>query len=343
MSGPKQAAFVVANNGLQDISTRNTAIQNSTKAVHNETVQIVDAQLKNVALQMTALDEFVTRARRQNGRHHDSRCESLAELGAKVRGTLEKFGDTFQSTSTCLDNHHTASQERIVSLQSSLSPLSQSIRAPLRELEANLESNAPVEYVASGETPQKKDWTYPASLPRTESHEMLLNKLRGVSSTRSDAAPSPRKLLSPRKLGSPRKGSSPSKLPSPSRTRVFVDSCSDSMHSCTQPPSNYLTVLESKTGLREVDMNVLAHQQPAPSSAEGHVGIDGGGHSHPPQPSFSRSTNMAHQQPPLKRHATADCRLPRKGRENNLLGSQSVGPRPGPGVMARRLRSSPQE
>jgi kinesin family member 11 len=275
---------------------------------------------------MAALDEFVTRAREQNGRHHDSHCESLKDLSTNVRQTFENFDDTLQAASARLHNHVTASRSDIGSLESDLLPFSQSVRERIVELEANFESHPLVEYVATGETPQKKDWAYPTSLPRTGSHDSLLAKLRGIPDAKPSPSRSPRKIASPRKILSPRKGvSSPSKLPSPTKTKVFLDELVSAGQVVLPAPTSCETVGESKGGLREMDMNVLGHAQS--NDVHGH-----------PQPSFSKSVNSV-QQPPLKRHATAESKLPRKGRENTVL-SQSIGPGFSSG---RRLRSSPQQ
>jgi kinesin family member 11 len=280
-----------------------------------------------MAVQMAALDEFVTRAREQNGRHHDSQNEGLKDLSTTVRQTFANFDDTLQATSARMHNHHAACRGDVDALADGLVPLCDSVQKPLAELVASLESKTLIEYVATGQTPQKKDWTYPTNLPRTESRDMLLAQLRGLPDGKSGAMRSPRKLASPRKTASPRKGfSSPSKLPSPTKTKIFQDESTTAgpLVLSTQRPNEASD--ESKGGLREMDMNVLA-QPPAADDAHGH-----------PQPLLSKSMSNS-QQPPLKRHATAESRLPRKGRENTVL-SQSVGPGLG---MGRRLRSSPQQ
>lgn len=318
---------MIADNSFQDINSRNTGIQTTTKAVHNETVRIVDAQLSDMAIQMAALDEFVTRAREQNGRHYSSHCESIKDLSANVQQTLGNIDDTLQATSSRMQDHDACWKGDVGSLEDSLSPFSQSIQIPLAELRTNLESNPVIEYVATGETPQKKDWAYPTHLPRTESHDSLLAKLGGIPDPKLATAQSPRKIASPRKLMSPRKGfSSPSKLPSLTKTRVFHDESAIDGQAVIPAQRLNDSAEDPKGGLREMDMNVLART----SSAD-----DVHGH---PQTSFSKSVNNT-QQPPLKRHATAESRLPRKGRENTAL-SQSMGPGLG---MGRRLRSSPQQ
>jgi kinesin family member 11 len=276
---------------------------------------------------MAALDEFVTRAREQNGRHHDSHGESLNDLSANARQTFGNIDDTLQAASVRLRNNYEATNSDTDSLRNSVSPFLRSIRSALDELESNFESNAPMEYVITGETPQKKEWTYPSSLPRTESQSLLLSKPKGSPDAKPASSRSPTKITSPRKTGSPMKGvSSPSKLPSPTKTRIFVDdsATADQAVLVAQPTNE--PAEEPKGGLREMDMNVLA-QPTSTGDVHGH-----------PKTSFSRSVNNS-LQPPLKRHAAAESRLPRMGRENSVF-TQSVGPGSGTG---RRLRSSPQQ
>jgi kinesin family protein 11 len=46
----------------QAANKHNASLQSATKSVHAETICIVDEQMKDVSLQMQALDDFVTRA-----------------------------------------------------------------------------------------------------------------------------------------------------------------------------------------------------------------------------------------------------------------------------------------
>ncbi len=319
----------------QDINERNTSIQTSTKAVHEETVRIVDAQLKDMAVQMAALDEFVTRARSQNDRHHDTHVESLKRLSSNVHQTLTNLGQSLDSTSTTLSTLGTDTSTKTSDLVSSFEPFAQSVRQPLTELQSNLQAAPLAEYVHTGETPQKKDWTYPTNLPRTEDHDSMIARLRGLPDPKQQStARTPGR--SPRKMASPRKQiKSPSKLPSPSKVKVHTDvqNSSENVH------SHPATSGGLGGGLKEINMNVQATARPF--SADGMVS------------EFSKSVG-AGQQPPLKRHATEvqGSRLPTKlgggkGRENASVNafSQSVGAGGnGSGLgSGRRLRSSPQQ
>lgn len=270
----------------------------------------------------------MTRAREQNGRHYDSRCENIKDLSANVRQTFENVDDTLEATSVRLRNQSVAWRDDVNGLDENLSPFSESVQAHVTELRTSIESNPLIEYVATGQTPQKKNWSYPTTLPRTGSHNLLLAGTRDPPGTTPTAARSPRKFASPRKLMSPKKtSSSPSKLPSPIKTKVFHDDAATVPQALTALQHASDDAEELKGGLREMDMNILAR----PSSSD-----DVHGHL---QTSFSKSVHRTTQQPPLKRHATAESRLPRKGRENSVL-SQSMGPCFGTG---RRLRSSPQQ
>ena len=80
------------------INEHNTSIQTTTKSVHEETIRIVDAQMKDMATQMQALDDFVTRARKQNERHHNTHVGSLKGLASTVRQSYSSIGDHFVST-----------------------------------------------------------------------------------------------------------------------------------------------------------------------------------------------------------------------------------------------------
>ncbi|KAK5702300.1 Kinesin-related motor protein, partial [Elasticomyces elasticus] len=51
--------------------------EKTAESVHEETVRIVDAQIKDMDKQMGALDDFVVKARTQNGRFHEAHLGSL--------------------------------------------------------------------------------------------------------------------------------------------------------------------------------------------------------------------------------------------------------------------------
>jgi kinesin family protein 11 len=353
------------------INTRNAAIQTSTKAVHQETVKIVDAQLKEMATQMAALDQFVTRARSQNDQHHTEHVHSLQTMSSSVDETFTQLQQGFVTTASSTEVFKADLNVHTSAVAASLTNLDQEIRQPLSTLTSTIESSQLAEYIPTGETPQKREWEIPSTLPQTEPHERLLARMRGLPDPTVAKTPSSARTpgRSPRKgmgMTSPRKAnqSTPSKLPSPSKRASPMKNSpikgkvyTDVLHAASQP-----ILSRNDSGLREIDVNVIP--RPVTSAGPMEVGekiLGGAGHAHPhPVRDFAKSVNSAGQ-PSYKRHAaeTMTAKVPLKGeggrtgrsksKENNLL-SSSVGPGSasrsgslGCASHGRRLRSSPNQ
>jgi len=340
---------------FQTIDSRNTAIQSSTKAIHQETVKIVDAQLKEMATQMADLDQFVTRARSQNEEHHIQNVRSLNDISTGVLDSFSRLGHDLRTSSSILEAFSTDVETRAAEVNNLVLPQTEDARQRLKSLRENIEAARLMEYTPTGETPSKREWTYPTALPCTETHQLMIAKLRGLPDTTGSKTPSSShtSARSPRKIVSPRKMNSSSKLPSPTKGRIFVDAAgmepaASAKGSVSQPTPFHLEGF--KGGLKEMDINIVQR----PASADDHFH---------PEPVFSKSVGGG-QPPPLKRHATADLvgdgvsRLPTKpggrgksvavmmdGRENvNISGMNPLSQSLGPGSRhGRRLRSSPQQ
>lgn len=156
----------------------NASLQTTTKSVHEETVRIVDEQMKDISTQMQALDDFVARARSQNAHHHDTHVLSLQGLSTTVRGSYSNIGTHFSSTYGRVKDLGDEMATKTTTLREALSPLDSTLRQPLAELRANIASTLLTEYTPTGNTPQKSQYQYPTELPRTEAHEILLAGLR---------------------------------------------------------------------------------------------------------------------------------------------------------------------
>jgi len=204
------------------INEHNVSIQATTKSVHAETIRIVDAQMKDMATQMQALDDFVTRARSQNERHHSTHVESLSSLATTVGQSYSSIGDHFISTYSRVRDIGTDISNQSTALSASLPPLSTSIQQPLADLRAHI-TNAPLkEYTPTGETPQKTQYHYPTTLPRTLPPSSLQSK------------PSPHR--------SPNKSAIYTDVPPPSNSSL--------------PPTTSPSKDPNPTSLREISLNV---------------------------------------------------------------------------------------
>lgn len=297
---------------LQVINEHNNTIQNTTRSVHEETIRIVDEQMKDMATQMKALDDFVSRARSQNEQHHESHIQSLEGLASTVNRSYTNIGDHFVSTYDRVREIGLDISSQTTAIQVSLPPLSTIIQAPLTELRYNV-TNAPFkEYISTGETPQKRQYGYPNTLPRTESHEKLLIK----HSLRQPPSASPSKSL------------------------VYTD---NPPTTTSAPPSPTKAPSAPNPGLRELDTNValgssgarhsdpaLVNAKPAGDSSEA---ID-----------LSKSVSGGMGPPPFKRqNTTGDSKLPTKfGGGKGMLRGGGVGEKENRENVGagRRLRSS---
>lgn len=295
-----------ANSGLslltkpQAANKHNTTLQAATNSVHAETVRIVDEQMKDIEIQMRALDDFVTRARLQNAQHHDSHAQSLQNLSSTVKSSYSSIGMHFTSTYERVRDLGDEMSTKTATLQESLAPLDSVLKEPLTTLRENIISTSFQEYKPTGETPQKIQYTYPTELPRTEAHEALLAAMRRPTEFRS-----PSKSMT--SMVPVIFNDEPS-----SSSATHIRQFSHSLGASTSRPHSDTEIARPATsgsaGLREVDVNV----QPGATAPEDHQSQI---------PNFKRSISSAGKLPVLKSKKSV---VALEGRENVL--STSVGP-----------------
>ncbi|KAL8846020.1 MAG: hypothetical protein Q9221_008851 [Calogaya cf. arnoldii] len=289
------------------VNERNTAIQTTTKSVQEETIRIVDAQMKDMAKQMQALDDFVTRARSQNERHHTTHVSSLQSLASTVNDSYSSIGDHFTSSYDRVRDIGDDIFEQSKALQDTLPPLTETVQQPLSSLRSTIASNPLKEYAPTGETPQKTQYRFPTTLPRTEPHDKLLTKIFPTSQNSSATSLNP--------------------PPSPSKSIVYTDpeiTSTDPLATSSTPSKKTTT-----GGLREIDTNITNNSNR---------------NSDPVLANNTKSTdapfNTSMGPPPLKRQATMEgnSKLPTKfGQAKGVVrveGRENLG-------AGRRLRSSP--
>lgn len=300
----------------QAANKHNSSLQVSTKSVHEETVRIVDEQMKDIANQMQALDNFVTRARSQNTQHHDSHAQSLNNLSTTVKSSYDNIGTHFNATYERVRDLGHEMLIKQTSLQEALEPLDSVLRQPLAELRSNIATTKLAEYQSTGATPQKVQYQYPTELPRTEQHEKLLAALRNPTT-------------------------SPSKSPSkPTMVPVIFDDEMEGViteiaplrdFSASVPPSSYDIRPTTSGSLREIDPNknvgsmVIEHSSTAAKSHS----LGGDGLSKDTKELFKRSITGAGKLPVLRSKKSTGV-LVAEGRENVNILAQSTGRRRSP-------------
>ncbi|CAK1354556.1 unnamed protein product [Cercospora beticola] len=332
-------------------------ITETTKAVHGETVRIVNGQMAQMDNQLVALDEIVSRVRAQNEEHHDAHTASLGQLASNVQESYRNIGEHFETSYNRTQALDIDMQDRAEVLVQTLPALAEEgeVRQALRSLREENSSAQLAEYSITGETPARMQYMYPTTLPRTESHETLLNRMRGIVPRDPLASPpkSPNKRFSPSKMRNSPSKSSPSKpQASPTKmTNVFTDTppvlTAPASASTSRPQT--ASSLSSVASLRELDANALANTGSATAtftiSEEGADEEENivGDACKVPEPRLKRhkTDSIVHQQTdsklPTKRSARMTVAggalgVAEKEKENFNL-SASVGP------IGRRLRS----
>lgn len=292
------------------VNEHNTSIQTTTESVHEETIRIVDAQMKDMAIQMQALDDFVTRARSQNERHHEIHVQSLQGLASTVHQSFSSIGDHFVSSYDRVRSLGTDVSERTFTLQASFPVLIASTQQPLSELRRNIKETPLQEYNPTGETPQKTQYRFATTLPRTESHDKVLAKFNRQPHSSTSPQASPGK--------SPMKSIVYTDTPSPVENVPVVNRTED------QRPAAAPT-------LREIHMNVSRNSEPVVTSLLSLTKLD---------PRINVE-DVSMGPPPMKRQATSETKLPKSlGGKAGQVGVLRLEGRENLGA-GRRLRSSP--
>ncbi|KAF5017767.1 hypothetical protein F66182_10274 [Fusarium sp. NRRL 66182] len=163
-----------------------SSIQATAKSVHAETVRVVDEQIKDLDVQMEALDDFVARAKSENGHHHEAQNQSIQALSNTVEESFGNISAHFKSTFDRVKNLGEEMELDLGDLQEGLEPLGDTLCQPLANLREDISGAALQEYQPTGETPAKVQYHYPTDLPRTEAHDLIISRIDEVSTPTKD-------------------------------------------------------------------------------------------------------------------------------------------------------------
>lgn len=266
---------------------RSNAIRNTANQVHAETVRVVGAQIDDLDIQMEALDDFVARAKSENNTHHETHSQSIQALTNTVDQSFGNISAHFKTTFDRVKNLGEAMDLDAGDLHDGLEPLTSQICQPLSTLREQIGKTALQDYRPTGETPQKAQYQFPTTLPRTEAHDVIISKIdedniSGSTEVEGDDA---------------EQGNS---------TIVFADLDTTSSRKASSPPrqSSDGSASDRNASLREVNPNVSTGL-----SASGISFEPGSSVSENAMPLFKRSTRSTRSS--LRKHSL----LP-EGREN---------------------------
>jgi len=131
---------------------------------------------------MQALDDFVTRARSQNEKHHEAHIISLDALDKHTQESTSSVKENITSFKHDLSSLTTNVQEQTSKSVAALEPFKTANIRSLSNLRNFVESNALREYVPTTHTPVKRDYEYPKQMPKTLPHNELLETFRSRTS-----------------------------------------------------------------------------------------------------------------------------------------------------------------
>ncbi|KAF2205906.1 kinesin family protein-like protein [Delitschia confertaspora ATCC 74209] len=249
IAGVMKSRDTVKANIMADYAAANehtTSLRTTTTSVHDSTVHIVEAQMANMDSQLQSLDEIVSRVRAQNDAHHSAHTSSLGVLSSTVQASYSSIGDHLSTSFTRVQSLESDISAQTAALKSTLPALAADaeIRAPLQELRDAVIQQSLLEYNPTGATPQRTNYAIPSTLPRTESHDALLSRLRDQKNASKEEA-----------IRSPSKGlvfndatQSITDLSVPSSKPLFSRASTVASGNPSQPPPS----------LRELDVNVVA-------------------------------------------------------------------------------------
>lgn len=269
--------------------------------------------MKDMAIQLQILDDFVTRARLQNERHHETHVQSLHGLAATVMESHSHVSDHLTSAQDRVHDLDTNHLAQCMAVQAMLPSLTSTIQVQLTNLRAKIANAELKEYSPTGETPQKPHYDFPTTLPRTEPQEKLLAKLSRPTASLSQASS---------------QTTSPNKQTSPSKQPIYNDAPVAPPNPLTPSEADVKPLPSTAPGLREIDVNITAGATlPNLSNSL-----------------FSKSTfdivEVGEMGPPaFKRQAISmDTKLPQKHRGGGMRGEGRENTLPT--TTKRRLRSS---
>ncbi|KAL4734829.1 kinesin-like protein bimC [Aspergillus similis] len=315
-------------NDWEAFDQRNSTIRKATESVHKETVRIVDVQVDDMGRQMEALDDFVAKARSQNGRYRDAHIATLDTIATGVRDSYSSIEGRVENLTGRMNQFQQEATHHHATLEESIALLSDEVRKPLTDLSSSIRNRSLKEYVATGATPKKRKYDYISVLPSTESHEVLKARLRTT------------KEMEVLPFNSDDQLSAPSSSPGGSLPKGFVyNDVEDEVGTHAPTVTN---VNPSNTGLREVDANVAARPL-VYSTDEKLTDQDGSPIVGPDSATEAEGVNG----PPSKRRRSnsvvVDTKLPNKMLARRMAGMMEGRENvPPPGVSSgRRLRGRP--
>jgi len=160
------------------VESRNSAIKETTKSIHAQTIKLVAEQTEDVGVQLQDLDQAVANARSMNDKYHNISMESINKIVDGGRQFVQKFSSLIDTLRNEMGSFEEASDLAAQSIDA-VESFSSNTRERLSQLRTGIESAPLKECLPTGQTPRKRKYTFPTILPSTGSAEDVLARARG--------------------------------------------------------------------------------------------------------------------------------------------------------------------
>lgn len=154
---------------------RTETIQQSTAAIHKETVQLVASALENVDSQTEALDQFVTRAKTMNETHlssHQTAVSSLSQNTQETRQSVQhEFNKAKAEIESCGKSILTNVEEHRKDVAALLAMVGSQTEQIKQKAATDMQQDLPTRT-----TPKKQEYVYPTTWMTTKRHSELLSQ-----------------------------------------------------------------------------------------------------------------------------------------------------------------------
>jgi kinesin family member 11 len=187
--------------------------------------------------QLQALDGIVGRIRKTNDAHHESHLISLNHLSSTAEASYTSIGTQFKSSLDNVKELDSDISDRVSFFREMLSQVSPSgpVLETLHDLASQIGDRQLDEYHPTGNTPKRTTYEYPTSLPRTQSHDVLIAKARNQSTDSGDGTGSK----------------------SPNKAKIFADADNSAVPSSPSASRPATSNSVASSGLKELDVNVM--------------------------------------------------------------------------------------
>ncbi|KAK6534484.1 kinesin motor protein cin8 [Arthrobotrys megalospora] len=163
---------------------RTSNIQNTANSIHAETIQLVNTQMQSVAVNMQTLDEFVTRAREHNERHHRLRVASLDTVAEQVKASASTVRYNIEDVKQSVEDVGADVLATTVKAKNALEPFNVHSARLLAGLRGQTEMAVYRDYVPTKSSPKKRAYPFSDEIPKTGSREQILASANGRNAIR---------------------------------------------------------------------------------------------------------------------------------------------------------------